>query len=184
MYQQGAVTTVQIELVSVILVYYCIGVVGYGAQQILNRGFYAVQDTKSPVLINVFVLLFNIIISIILVGPFTYRGLAMAYSLSGLLSMLVLGVALRFKIGQYGGKALVKSALQSIIASAVMGLAVYFVANGLEQVLDLSSKLMQVLQVGIGITAGVVVYAAMAIVMRMEEAQQVLRIVKRKLRRS
>ena len=184
MYQQGAVTTVQIELVSVILVYYCIGVVGYGAQQILNRGFYAVQDTKSPVLINVFVLLFNIIISIILVGPFTYRGLAMAYSLSGLLSMLVLGVALRFKIGQYGGKALVKSALQSIIASAVMGVAVYFVANGLEQVLDLSSKLMQVLQVGIGITVGVVVYAAMAIVMRMEEAQQVLRIVKRKLRRS
>ena len=184
MYQQGAVTTVQIELVSVILVYYCIGVVGYGAQQILNRGFYAVQDTKSPVLINVFVLLFNIIISIILVGPFTYRGLAMAYSLSGLLSMLVLGVALRFKIGQYGGKALVKSALQSIIASAVMGVAVYFVANGLEQVLDLSSKPMQVLQVGIGITAGVVVYAAMAIVMRMEEAQQVLRIVKRKLRRS
>ena len=184
MYQQGAVTTVQIELVSVILVYYCIGVVGYGAQQILNRGFYEVQDTKSPVLINVFVLLFNIIISIILVGPFTYRGLAMAYSLSGLLSMLVLGVALRFKIGQYGGKALVKSALQSIIASAVMGLAVYFVANGLEQVLDLSSKLMQVLQVSIGITAGVVVYAAMAIVMRMEEAQQVLRIVKRKLRRS
>ncbi|MBR2009728.1 MAG: murein biosynthesis integral membrane protein MurJ, partial [Peptococcaceae bacterium] len=76
MYQQGAVTTVQIELVSVILVYYCIGVVGYGAQQILNRGFYAVQDTKSPVLINVFVLLFNIVISIILVGPFTYRGLA------------------------------------------------------------------------------------------------------------
>jgi len=66
----------------------------------------------------------------------------------------------------------------------VMGVAVYFVANGLEQVLDLSSKLMQVLQVGIGITAGVVVYAAMAIVMRMEEAQQVLRIVKRKLRRS
>ena len=184
MYQQGAVTTVRIELVSVILVYYCIGVVGYGAQQILNRGFYAVQDTKSPVLINVFVLLFNIIISIILVGPFTYRGLAMAYSLSGLLSMLVLGVALRFKIGQYGGKALVKSALQSIIASAVMGVAVYFVANGLEQILDLSSKLMQVLQVGIGITAGVVVYAAMAIVMRMEEAQQVLRIVKRKLRRS
>lgn len=184
MYQQGVVTTVQIELVSVILVYYCIGVVGYGAQQILNRGFYAVQDTKSPVLINVFVLLFNIIISIILVGPFTYRGLAMAYSLSGLLSMLVLGVALRFKIGQYGGKALVKSALQSIIASAVMGVAVYFVANGLEQILDLSSKLMQVLQVGIGITAGVVVYAAMAIVMRMEEAQQVLRIVKRKLRRS
>lgn len=184
MYQQGAVTTHQIELVSVILVYYCIGVVGYGAQQILNRGFYAVQDTKSPVLINVFVLLFNIVVSILLVGPFTYRGLALAYSLSGLLSMLVLGVALRFKIGQYGGKALMQSALQSILASLVMGIVVYAAANGLEQVLDLSNKLMQVLQVGIGIVLGVIVYALMAILMRMEEAQQILRIVKRKLRRN
>lgn len=183
MYQQGVVTGKQIELVSVILVYYCIGVVGYGAQQILNRGFYAVQDTKSPVLINVFVLLFNIIISILLVGPFTYRGLALAYSLSGLLSMFVLGIALRFKIGQYGGKALLKSALQSIIASVLMGLAVYMAANGLEQILDMSNKLMQIVQVGVGITIGVIVYAAMAIVMRMEEAQQVLRIVKRKLGR-
>lgn len=183
MYQQGAVTTGQIELVSIILVYYCIGVVGYGAQQILNRGFYAVQDTKSPVLINVFVLLFNIVISILLVRPFTYRGLALAYSLSGLLSMLVLGVALRLKIGRYGGKALVKSAVQSIVASVIMGLAVYAVANGMEQVLDMTSKLMQIVQVGVGITVGVVVYAVMAVVMRMEEAQQVLRVVKRKLRR-
>ena len=183
MYQQGAVTTAQIELVAVILVYYCIGVVGYGAQQILNRGFYAVQDTKSPVVINVFVLLFNIIISILLVKPFAYRGLALAYSLSGLLSMLVLGIGLRIKIGQYGGKALLKSALQSIFASVVMGLTVYAVANGMEQVLDMTGKLMQVVQVGVGITIGVLVYAVMAIIMRMEEAQQVLRVVKRKLRR-
>ena len=74
-----------------------------------------------------------------------------------------------------------KSALQSIIASVLMGLAVYMAANGLEQILDMSNKLMQIVQVGVGITIGVIVYAAMAIVMRMEEAQQVLRIVKRKL---
>lgn len=181
MYQQGAVTTEQIELVSILLVYYCIGVVGYGAQQILNRGFYAVQDSKSPVLINVCVLLFNIVISIILVGPFTYRGLAFAYSLSGLLSMFVLGIALRFKIGQYGGKALLKSAAQSIFASLVMGIAVYAVAGGLELCLDMTSKFMQIIQISIGILTGVVIYAAMAVVMRMEEAQQALRVVKRKL---
>jgi putative peptidoglycan lipid II flippase len=64
-----------------------------------------------------------------------------------------------------------------------MGLAVYMAANGLEQILDMSNKLMQIVQVGVGITIGVIVYAAMAIVMRMEEAQQVLRIVKRKLGR-
>ena len=183
MYQQGAVTYAQVELVSAILVFYCIGIVGYGAQQILNRGFYAVQDTKSPVLINIFVLLFNIVLSIALVEPLEYRGLALAYSLTGLLSMAVLGIFLRRKIGPYGGSVLVKSALQSVVASAVMGVAVYYTAAGLEQVLDVTNKLMQVAQVAAGIGVGVVVYAVMAIVMRMEEARMVLGVVKRKLRR-
>ncbi len=183
MYQQGAVTSGQVDMVSVILVFYCIGIVGYGSQQILNRGFYAVQDTKSPVLINVFVLLFNIVLSILLVKPLGYRGLALSYSLTGLLSMFVLGIFLRRKIGAYGGSALVKSAMQSIAASLVMGVVVYATANGLEQIFDVSSKLMQVGQVAIGIGVGVIVYAVMAIVMRMEEAQMVLRVVKRKLRR-
>lgn len=183
MYQQGAVTSEQIEMVSVILVFYCIGIVGYGAQQILNRGFYAVQDTKSPVLINVFVLLFNIVLSIALVEPLEYRGLALAYSLTGLLSMAVLGFFLRRKIGPYGGQALLKSALQSVAASVVMALIVYYTAVGLEQMLDVSGKLMQVVQVAAGISIGVFVYAVMAIVMKMEEARMVLRVVKRKLRR-
>lgn len=183
LYQQGAVTSEQIEMVSVILVFYCIGIVGYGAQQILNRGFYAVQDTKSPVLINVFVLLFNIVLSIALVEPLEYRGLALAYSLTGLLSMAVLGFFLRRKIGPYGGQALLKSALQSVAASVVMALIVYYTAAGLEQMLDVSGKLMQVVQVAAGISIGVFVYAVMAIVMKMEEARMVLRVVKRKLRR-
>ena len=183
MYLQLEVTPAQVDMIAVCLVFYCIGLVGYSAQQILNRGFYAVEDTKSPVLINVFVLVFNIVASFLLVGPLEHRGLAMAYSLSGLLSMVVLGVFLRRKIGPYGGRALLKSALQSIIASVVMGIAVYAAAAGMEQVLDMSSKLMQIGQVCVGVGVGVMVYAVMVIAMKMEEAQQVLRIVKRKLHR-
>ena len=183
MYLQFAVTEHSIQVISTILIFYCFGIVGYSAQQILNRGFYAIQDTKSPVSINIFILLTNIVLSFLLVGPFGYRGLAFAYSASGLLSMVVLAVFLRKKIGRFGGKALVQSAMKTAAASLVMGIAVVLVANGLEQVLDTSMKLMQVIQVGVGIGVGVVVFAGMAFAMRMEEANQVLRIVKRKLRR-
>ena len=170
-------------MVSVILVFYCIGIVGYSAQQILNRGFYAVQDTKSPVKINVFVLLFNIVLSLVLVRVLQYRGLALAYSLSGLLSMVVLGLALRRRIGAYGGRTLLRSAVQSLFASVVMGVVVAVTAAGLEQVLDVSSKLVQLGQVLICVDVGVAVYAILAVVLRMEEAQMVLGVVKRKLRR-
>lgn len=183
MYQQFQTTPDEVQLVATILVFYCIGIVGYSAQQILNRGFYAIQDTKSPVQINVFVLLFNIILSILLVKTMEHRGLALAYSISGLLSMLVLGMALRRKIGAFGGRSLMKSALQSIIASAVMGVIVYLTANGLEQVLDVTGKIMQVGQVLVSVTVGVLVYAAMAILMRMEEVRMMLGVVRRKLHR-
>lgn len=183
MYLQFAVTEQSIRVISTILIFYCFGIVGYSAQQILNRGFYAIQDTKSPVTINMFILLTNIVLSFILVKPFGYRGLAFAYSASGLLSMVVLAVFLRKKIGRFGGKSLMQSAAKTIVASIVMGLAVVLVANGLESALDTSNKLMQVLQVCIGIGVGVVVFAGMAFAMKMEEANQVLRIVKRKLRR-
>ena len=42
---------------------------------------------------------------------------------------------------------------------------------------------MQIGQVCVGVGVGVMVYAVMVIAMKMEEAQQVLRIVKRKLHR-
>ena len=183
MYLQFAVTEESIQMISVILFYYCIGIVGYSAQQILNRGYYAVQDTKSPVTINMFILAFNIALSFAFVGPFSYRGLALAYSLSGLLSMVVLGIGLRRKIGPYGGRALIQSACKSIIASVIMAVIVSLTVGGLEQVMDLTGKVMQITQVLIGVGVGAVVYAVLAYLFKMEEAQLVVGIIKRKLHR-
>ena len=122
-------------------------------------------------------------LSLVLVRVLQYRGLALAYSLSGLLSMVVLGLALRRRIGAYGGRTLLRSAVQSLFASVVMGVVVAVTAAGLEQVLDVSSKLVQLGQVLICVGVGVAVYAILAVVLRMEEAQMVLGVVKRKLRR-
>lgn len=183
MYLQFAVTQESVQLLAVILVYYAIGIVGYSAQQILNRGFYAVQDTKSPVLINGLVLLCNILFSVFLVRILAHRGLALAYSLSGLLSMAVLSLALRRKIGPFGGRSLLRSALQSAMASAVMGVVVYGTAAGLELVLDTSGKLMQIGQVCVCVAVGAAVYLILAVVLRMQEAQLMLRLVKRKIGR-
>jgi len=184
MYLQFAVTEQSIQVISTILIFYCFGIVGYSAQQILNRGFYAIQDTKSPVTINIFILLTNVALSFLLVKPFGYRGLAFAYSASGLLSMVVLAVFLRKKIGRFGMKTIAQSVVKTMLASLIMGITVWGVSNGLENALDTSMKIWQVIQVGVGICVGIVVFAGMAFVMKMEEANQVVRILKRKIRRA
>lgn len=64
-----------------------------------------------------------------------------------------------------------------------MGVTVYLTAGGLEQVLDVTGKVMQVGQVLISVMVGVLVYALMAIMMRMEEVRMMLSVVRRKLHR-
>ncbi|MFR4402399.1 MAG: lipid II flippase MurJ, partial [Peptococcus niger] len=98
--------------------------VGYSQQQMLNRGFYAVRDTRSAVLMNVVVIGVNIALSFALVGPMNFRGLALAYSVAGLLAMVLLFFVLRYKIGPFGGRHIAASLAKVLVASAVMLVAV------------------------------------------------------------
>lgn len=54
----------------------------------------------------------------------------------------------------------------------------------LENIWDMSLKTTQIAQVIIGVVVGVIVYAIMAYVLKMEEMQEALKIVRRKLRRA
>lgn len=183
MYLLGKGTMESVEMAANALLFYCIGLVGYSAQQLLNRGFYALQDSKSTVVINVLSLIINIALSFILVGPLGYIGLATAYSVSGLVSMLLLLVFLRRKLGHMDGKRMLKSTLQSIIAAIVMAIAVAFFTNWSENTWDMASKMIQIAQVLAGVVIGAGVYGLVALAMRMEETAFVLRVAKRKVGR-
>lgn len=184
MYMQGNFTLANMDVTADALVFYCIGLLGYGAQHALNRGFYAIQDTKSPVAINVGVIILNIILSVILSHILGYRGLALAYSIAGLVSIAALLWGLNRKVGALGGKRILLSCVKSLLSAVVMGIAVYYTAGVLENIWDMSLKTTQIAQVIIGVVVGVIVYAIMAYVLKMEEMQEALKIVRRKLRRA
>lgn len=181
MYLLGKGTMDSVELASTALLFYCFGLVGYSAQQLLNRGFYALQDSRSTVAINVMSILVNIALSFVLVRPLGYIGLATAYSVSGLVSMALLLYFLRRKLGHMDGRRMLQSALQCVLASAIMAAAVLLFTHWSEGAWDMTSKIMQVLQVLGGVVIGAGVYGAAALAMRMEETELVLSVVKRKV---
>lgn len=181
MYLLGKGTMDSVEVASTALLFYCLGLVGYSAQQLLNRGFYALQDSKSTVMINVMSIIVNIVLSFVLVRPLGYIGLATAYSVSGLISMMLLLVFLRRKLGHMDGRRMLQSALQCVLASAVMAAAVLLFTHWSEGAWDMTNKMVQVMQVIIGVVIGAIVYGAAALAMRMEETELVLSVVKRKV---
>lgn len=181
LYLQGRFTDHNVVVTAQALALYAIGIVGYSQQQMLNRGFYAVRDTRSAVLMNVVVIGTNIALSFLLVGPMDFRGLALAYSIAGMLAMVLLFVVLRQKIGPFGGRHIAQSLVKVLVASAVMLLAVRLTLLGLDG-MNLASKAAQLLVLGMAITIGMASYTGMALILRIDEMEEAVGSLRRKLR--
>jgi putative peptidoglycan lipid II flippase len=89
-------------------------------------------------------------------GPLKHGGLALATSLSATLNFVCLLGVLRRRFGKFKGESVVRSALKSTLASAVMALSVYalILVTGWEG-LGTGSKIVIILT---SITTGIFVY--------------------------
>jgi len=171
LFQQGNFTPEDTQATAYALLFYSIGLFAYSALQHLNRVFYAMQDTKTPVAVAIFTIVVNIALNFLLIGPLGHGGLALAYSLAGIINMLVLLYVLKLKLGRLDGKKMFKSFLQTLAISSLMGLTAYYTSVLLGTLLDTASKLAQLIQVGSSVGAGVAVFVLLALVLKMEEAE-------------
>ena len=78
---------------------------------------------------------------------------------------------------------MLQSALQCVLAAAIMAVAVLFFTYWSEGAWDMTNKMVQIVQVLLGVIIGAGVYGAAALGMRMEETELVLSVVKRKVGR-
>ena len=74
LYQRGEFTSYSTKLVAWALLWYGIGLVGHAMVEILARAFYALHDTKTPVLIGIAAMSLNVIFSFSFSAAFTRLG--------------------------------------------------------------------------------------------------------------
>jgi putative peptidoglycan lipid II flippase len=90
LFEHGEFTARSTELVAFALQFYLLGLVAHSALEIIVRAFYAVQNTMTPVTVGVAAMLANIGLSLLLVRPLSFGGLALANSLATLVETLAL----------------------------------------------------------------------------------------------
>lgn len=91
MYERGEFTRLSTIKTSGVLLYYALGMIGAGIVEIMNKSFYAKQDTKTPLYIGIFVIITNVILSIMLGNTsLKYNGLALATSITTLINAMAL----------------------------------------------------------------------------------------------
>jgi putative peptidoglycan lipid II flippase len=116
------------SLTSNALFFYSIGLCAYGGTKILQSCFFALKDTITPTKIAGLALLMNIILNALLMFPLKIGGLALATSISGIISFLFLFFMLSKRLGGFGGHKILKSFLRILAATLCMA-AVCFLVN-------------------------------------------------------
>ncbi|QCX34206.1 murein biosynthesis integral membrane protein MurJ [Caloramator sp. E03] len=185
LFRTGKFTESDVKVTAFALAFYSLAVVGQSAVQIITRGFYAVQDTKTPVKIGALTVLINIILNLIFVrsSKLAIGGIALSYSITSIINMLLLYKKLSEKLNGLKVSDDIKSSIKSTIASFVMGGAAFIISRVIEVKLGIDSKLVQLIDVGVSVTIAIVIYLAVAYILKMPEMDYVLGIVKKKIKR-
>lgn len=129
LFGRGAFNSEAIEMTANVLFYYSIGMIGYGLREVLSKVFYSMQNTKTPMYNAVVGMSLNVILNIILSKIMGIVGLALATSISGIVTTLLLFMSLRREIGPIGMRNLFKSFSKIISASMLMGVMVNLCYN-------------------------------------------------------
>jgi putative peptidoglycan lipid II flippase len=176
LFERGRFTEASTELVAAALGAYALGLIGHSGVEILARAFYALHDTKTPVLLGVLSLGINLAMSLALINVLGVTGLALANTTAALIEMTLLIVMIRKRLGGLDDRRLVLCAVKTALASLVMGLAVW-------KFLGVAANTSVVIRTFGGITIGVGVFAAAAWLLRIEELRVLTGLLGRRFRR-
>ena len=181
MLQYGRFTAESTQLISWALLWFSAGLVGHCVVEILARAFYAMHDTKTPVLVGAVAMALNIAFSLLFSGWFRsigwlpLGGLALANSLATGLEAAALWVFMRHRLGGLEGQRVLKGTGQAVLAAIIMVL-VLLGWLGLTQ--DRQAWL-----VGLGgVLVGGIAYGAVVLVMKVPEVQSVLNLLRRRFK--
>jgi putative peptidoglycan lipid II flippase len=169
--QRGEFTAYSTKLVAWALLWYGIGLVGHAMVEILARAFYALHDTKTPVLIGIAAMSINVILSFIFSALFQrwglmpHGGLALANTVATSLEMIGLILIMRVRIQGLNGIQIWKSVIKAAGAGLLMAGAI----QGWIALTDQNSA--WVIAVG-GVSIGMIVYIAALGLFKTPEVRQ------------
>lgn len=164
------------------LMYYSLGLSFVALTRVLAPVFYALKDTKTPVITAFIAFVVNFCLSLALMGPLKHGGLALATTVSALGNMLMLLWFLRRKIGRFGGRGILVTSLKSTAASLPMAVAVWYSCSFVDWSLA-GHKLLKGSVLGGSILGGCVVYLLGVKLLRSEETVEAASLLRRKLKR-
>jgi putative peptidoglycan lipid II flippase len=125
-FEHGAFTALDTVATAQTLTLYAAGLMAYSANKILVPVFYALDNTKYPVIASFLAVLANILIINLTITAFQHLAIALSTSCTMFLNFLFLSAILYRKMGGYSLAALFRGLFKILIATLCMSLLLFF----------------------------------------------------------
>lgn len=177
LFEDGSFDSRATYLTSTALFYYSIGTLAYGLKDILSKGFYSLQDTKTPVRNATISVIINIFLSLILTKIIGIGGLALASSISAIFTVILLIISLRNKIGKLGLKNILITFIKVLTSGIIMGLTINFLYNYIVKYgnyIMINNRKFIAINCSICSILGVFIYILLVIMLNVKEAKYIV----------
>ncbi|OPL13055.1 MAG: virulence factor [delta proteobacterium ML8_D] len=176
-FEHGRFTPSDTFMTAQALRFYSIGLLAYAAVKIVVPVFYALNDTRWPVIGSFLAVALNICIILAALDKLQHRAIALSTSATMIFNFMLLAAVLYKKIGGYPSRRLFLSLGKIFLASGIMGLLVWWVEIHItgDPGLRLST-----IKVFASMLLGIVSYGVLAYALKLTELTEIInKIIKR-----
>jgi len=166
------------------LAYYAVGLFAYSSIKIAVPVFYALKDTKYPVIASFLAVITNVLFISFTLEAFQHKAIALSTSLTMIINFLFLSVVLYAKIGGYDLRYLLYSLIKITFASLIMGLLAYRFHQTLGRFFNYQRLGDEILSLILVMALAVAAYLVMIRWLGIKELNEVLESLKRRFRKA
>jgi putative peptidoglycan lipid II flippase len=181
--EYGKFTSHDTAATAAALMAYAPGLVGYSAVKIASPSFYSLGDSRTPVTVSIISVALNLALNITLVNFMGYRGLALGTAIAALFNAMTLLVLLARRLDGLDERSIFIALGKIIVASLLMGVAAYASMYWLTGAVPGHAWPYRALRVSTAIGVSLLVLVAAAHLFKIDEFQEALHRVGRRLGR-
>ncbi|MFQ3565526.1 MAG: murein biosynthesis integral membrane protein MurJ [Aggregatilineales bacterium] len=178
----GAFDASASDLVYSTLQFFALGLIVHSMLEVVARSFFADKDTLTPLFAAMGGTIVNVSFAIVLSGvtdpqpsPANVGGLALANTLGITTEVVILLVILRRRWQGINGNEMARTVIKALAASLMMGLGIYVTATAWQVFgLPSSGTLMSMIEAGVQIAIGALIFITAAFVLRIHEVKTFL----------
>lgn len=164
------------------LAFLSVGLSSQAISLLLVRGFYALKDTKTPVIVSLIVVVLNIILSVysIAVLRLDVWSIGFANSIAAVISAVLLFWTLHLKVGKFNLKMVLLPLLKMLMATIIMGVALYVPIKLLDAVIFDTTRTINLLALtGISSIFALSVYVLVVWFLKVRELDTYIELIRR-----